>query len=169
MNISIIIRLSWSQFWCLVQYSVHKRITVFNHTFLTDFSLTFSRQQGLPNWARMKFTPELFVLSRRHGASLLLRERIMNRYGRNSSSWPQCGLALHATSIHSTLQGKKNRRLKAVHGKSQEKEKDRKIRSLRTSWSQITMRKLFDCLYSVWNPVVGSQGRKTAYKVWRDD
>ena len=28
MNISIIIRLSWNQFRCLVQYSVHKRITV---------------------------------------------------------------------------------------------------------------------------------------------
>ena len=28
MNISIIIRLSWNQFRCLVQYSVHKRIAV---------------------------------------------------------------------------------------------------------------------------------------------
>jgi len=27
-NISIIIRLAWNQFQCLVQYSVHKRITV---------------------------------------------------------------------------------------------------------------------------------------------
>ena len=27
-NISIIIRLSWNQFRCLVQYGVHKRITV---------------------------------------------------------------------------------------------------------------------------------------------